>query len=52
MDASHKRADSAFKYTLYFEFMARNIKEYDVQPEDMLNMEEEEFLIGVYLKAK
>jgi hypothetical protein len=40
-----KRADSAYKYTLYFELMARKIEEYDIQPEDMYNMDEKELLI-------
>jgi hypothetical protein len=52
MDASRRRADSAFKYALYFEPMARNIKEFDVRPVVMYNMDEKEFLIGELSKGK
>jgi alkylated DNA nucleotide flippase Atl1 len=52
IDAARKRADSAFKYALYFEFMGRKIKEYDVQPENMYNMDEKGFLIGILPKGK
>lgn len=37
IDSSHKRADSAYKYTLYFEILHRKILEYHIQPEDIYN---------------
>lgn len=37
MDSSHKRADSAYKYTLYFELLHLKILEYHIQPEDIYN---------------
>lgn len=35
-----KWANSAFKYTLYFEFLAWKIEEYSIQPEFLYNMDE------------
>ena len=52
IDTSRKRADSAYKYTLYFELMARKIKEYDMQPENIYNIDEKGFFIGVLSKGK
>jgi hypothetical protein len=52
MDASRKKADSAFKYSLYFELLARKIEQYKLEPEYMYNMDEKGFLIGVLVKAK
>jgi hypothetical protein len=39
IDVSRKRADSAYKYALYFELMARKIEEYRIEPGDMYNMD-------------
>jgi hypothetical protein len=36
LDCQRKWADSAFKYTLYFELLARKIKEYNIRPEFFL----------------
>ena len=52
MDASYKKADSAFKYLLYFELLAQKIEQYKLEPEYMYNMDEKGFLIGVLVKAK
>jgi hypothetical protein len=52
IDSTRKRADSTFKYTLYFELLARKIKEYEIQPENIYNMDEKGFLIGVLSKGK
>ena len=52
IDSQRKRADSAYKYSLYFELMAKKLKEYDIRPEDMYNMDEKGFLIGVLSKGK
>jgi hypothetical protein len=52
INSSHKRADSAYKYALYFELMARKIKEYGIEPRDMYNMDKKGFLIGVLSKGK
>lgn len=52
IDRSRKRADSAFKYSLYFELMARKIEKYNIEPEHMYNMDEKGFLIGILQKCK
>jgi len=52
MDAQRKRADSAFKYSLYFELLRRKIEQYDVEPRHMYNMDEKGFLVGILSKMK
>ncbi|KAI9034721.1 uncharacterized protein KD926_006716, partial [Aspergillus affinis] len=52
IDSSRKKADSAWKYALYFELLKRKIDEYEVQEEDIYNMDEKGFLIGVLAKGK
>ena len=52
IDASRKRADSAFKYSLYFELLYRKMEQYGIEPRHMYNMDEKGFLIGVLLKMK
>lgn len=52
MDAARVRADSVYKYTLYFELLARKIHQYDIQAEDIYNMDEKGFLIGILTKGK
>jgi hypothetical protein len=52
LDCQRKRADSAFKYALYFELLARKIKEYEIQPEYIYNMDEKGFMIGITTRAK
>jgi hypothetical protein len=52
IDVNRKRADSAFKYTLYFELLRRKIDEYKIDACHMYNMDEKGFLIGVLSKMK
>jgi hypothetical protein len=52
IDSARKRADSAYKYALYFELLARKIDEYNIQPANIYNMDEKGFLIGMLSKAK
>ncbi|KAI9037671.1 uncharacterized protein KD926_000087 [Aspergillus affinis] len=52
IDSSRKRADSAWKYALYFELLTRKIQEYDIRQEDIYNMDEKGIMIGVLRKAK
>ena len=52
MDVARKRADSAFKYTLYFELLKRKMEEYKIDPRLIYNIDEKGFLIGVLLKMK
>ena len=52
MDASRKRADSVLYYSLYFDALERKMKEYEIQEEDIYNMDEKGFLIGILPKGK
>lgn len=51
IDAARKRADSAYKYTLYFELLSRKLQEYELRPEDIYNMDEKGFMIGMLVKG-
>jgi hypothetical protein len=52
MDTNRKKADSAFKYSLYFKLLRRKIEQYDVDPQHIYNIDEKGFLIGILLKMK
>ena len=52
MDTSRKRADPAFKYSLYFKLLRDKIEQYDIEPRHIYNMDEMGFLIGVWSKMK
>ena len=52
MDTSRKRADSAFKYSLYFELLRRKIEQYNVNPRHTYNIDEKGFLIGILSRMK
>lgn len=51
IDAARKRADSKYKYTLYFKLLSRKVKEYKLQAEDIYNIDEKGFLIGILIKG-
>jgi hypothetical protein len=51
IDAARKRADSAYKYALYFELLSRKLEEYELRPEDIYNMDEKGFMIGMLVKG-
>jgi Tc5 transposase DNA-binding domain len=46
IDGARKKAESVYYYSLYYELLERKIKEYNVQPQNMYNMDEKGFLIG------
>ena len=52
LDHNRSRADSAFKYALYFELIRKKIEQYSVKPQHIYNMDEKGFLIGVLSKMK
>ena len=52
MDVARKRADSAFKYTLYFKLLKKKIKEYKINLQLIYNINKKGFLIRVLLKIK
>ena len=52
LDHNRSRADSAFKYSLYFELLRKKIEQYEVEPQHIYNMDEKGFLIGILSKMK
>ncbi|KAF2023109.1 hypothetical protein EK21DRAFT_95187 [Setomelanomma holmii] len=52
LDRNRFKADSAFKYSLYFELLKRKIEQYDVDSRHIYNMDKKGFLIGVLSKMK
>jgi hypothetical protein len=52
MDRSHHKADSEYSYRLYFELLHKKIQEYNVDVENIYNMDEKGFLIGVTSRSK
>ena len=52
LDHNRSRADSAFKYTLYFELLRKKIEQYRVEPQHTYNMDEKGFLVGILSKMK
>jgi hypothetical protein len=52
MDRDRHKADSEAKYSLYFELLHDKMKEYDVQPSHIFNLDEKGFIIGVLGRSK
>jgi hypothetical protein len=52
IDSSRKKADSALKYSLYFQLLEEKITKYNVEPRHTYNMDEKGFLIGILSKQK
>ena len=52
MDQDRHKADSEAKYNLYFELLHDKMKEYDVQPSHIFNMDEKGFMLGVLGRSK
>jgi hypothetical protein len=52
LDRDHHEADSETKYSLYFELLHDKIKEYNVEPSYVFNMDEKRFKIGVLERLK
>jgi hypothetical protein len=52
IDNQRHRADSAFKYKLYFKLLSDKITQYDVETRNIYNMDEKGFLIGILTKMK
>jgi transposase-like protein len=51
MDSNRKRADSAYKYARYFNLLAQKMDQYKVEAENIYNMDEKGFLIGMLSKG-
>ena len=52
LDSDRKKADSAWRYTLYFELIGRKIKQYNLSADQIYNMDEKGFLLGITTKEK
>jgi hypothetical protein len=52
MDRDRHKADSEAKYSLYFELLHDKMKEYNVEPSHIFNMDENGFMIGVPGRSK
>ncbi|EEA22190.1 pogo transposable element, putative [Talaromyces marneffei ATCC 18224] len=52
LDSDRKKADSAYKYTLYFELIGRKIEQYNLTPDQIYNMDEKGFMLGVSTKER
>lgn len=52
LDLARHKADSRARYVHYFDTLSARIKEYDILPENMYNMDEKGFLIGRLQKAQ
>jgi hypothetical protein len=42
-----KKADSAYKYALYFALIGREIEQYNLSPEQIYNIDEKGFIFRV-----
>jgi hypothetical protein len=52
MDRDRHKADSVAKYSLYFDLLHDKMKEYNVLPGQIYNMDEKGFMIGVTGRSK
>ncbi|XTI87387.1 hypothetical protein V2W45_411995 [Cenococcum geophilum] len=52
VDSKRFRADSAFRYSLYFELMRRKIDEYAIDGRHIYNMGEKGFIVGILSKQR
>jgi hypothetical protein len=52
LDMERKKADSAYKYALYFALIGRKIEQYNLSPEQIYNMDEKGFMLGVTTKRQ
>jgi hypothetical protein len=52
MDRDRHKADSEAKYSLYFELLHDKMKEYNIEPSHIFNLDEKGFMIGVLGRSK
>ncbi|EED14978.1 conserved hypothetical protein [Talaromyces stipitatus ATCC 10500] len=52
LDMDRKNADKAWKYVLYFELLGRKIMQYNLASEQIYNMDEKGFMLGMMIKEK
>ena len=51
-DASRKKADNKASYTCYFDLVKSKMEQYAVEPQNVYNMDEKGFMIGMVTKSK
>jgi hypothetical protein len=52
MESSRYKADSSERYRLYFNLLAKKVREFKVLPRDTYNMDEKGFMLRVIRKLK
>jgi alkylated DNA nucleotide flippase Atl1 len=52
MESRRHEADNGERYRLYFDLLAKKVREFEVLPRDTYNMDEKGFMIGVIGKTK
>jgi hypothetical protein len=52
IDRSRHIADSISKYDLYFKLLGRKLKKYNIVPQNIYNIDEKGFLLGVVTRSK
>lgn len=52
MDRTRHKADSGAKYSLYFELLHNKMKEYNIEPSYIYNMDEKGFMVGITGRSK
>ena len=52
LNYNRSRVDSAFKYLLYFKLLRKKIKQYNIEPQYIYNINKKGFLIGIVSKTK
>jgi hypothetical protein len=52
MDSVRHNADSESKYNLYFDLLYQKMEEYQVEPQNIYNMDKKGFLIGIMGRSK
>lgn len=52
IDRSRYQADSAWKYSLYFDLLRQKIEQYDIDTRHIYNMDEKGFMLGVLSRTR
>jgi hypothetical protein len=52
LNKSRKEADYVRQYRAYYDLLAQKIKQYNIKPHDIYNMNEKDFLIGMLQKTR
>ncbi len=52
LNYNRARADSIYKYALYFKLLRKKIVKYKIKSQNIYNINKKEFLINILLKMK